>query len=222
MRWKWAPAIVLTAGCILTLGAAKQREMPLEHSIHQVIPVEILGFAGQDLAVSDAEADIAGFSNYLFRVYERPAGDSPAPSPAEGMEQAPWFSLYVGYYTSQTRGKTIHSPKNCMPGAGWEALSSEGVEIDLGDRKVTVNRYILQNGEERVLALYWYQGRGRVAHNEYLVKVNLLLDAALRRRSDEALVRIIVPMNQDPEGASVLANRLTTEVIPQLERALPR
>ena len=69
--------------------------------------------------------------------------------------------------------------------------------------------------------LYWYQGRGRVENNEYAVKVNLLLDAALKRRSDEALVRIVVPVTAEEDAAFELASRAAREVIPELDRALP-
>ncbi len=132
-----------------------------------------------------------------------------------------WFSLYIGYYESQAQGKTIHSPKNCLPGAGWEALSSEAVDVEVDGKTVRVNRFLLQNGSERSLALYWYQGRGRIAHDEYRVKLNLLWDAALRRRSDEALVRIVVPVLTDEEAALDLAQKAARVVIPELDRALP-
>ena len=70
-------------------------------------------FQGVDQEISEAEATVAAFDDYLFRVYS--AGDSAAGS---------WMSLYVGYYESQTQGRTIHSPRNCLPGGGWEPLQS--------------------------------------------------------------------------------------------------
>ena len=87
---------------------------------------------------------------------------------------------------------------------------------------VQVNRYMLRREEDRALVLYWYQGRGRVAHNEYAVKFDLLRDAALRGRTDEALVRIVVPVTQAEETAFSLARDFAALVIPALEGALPR
>ncbi|MFH1765798.1 MAG: hypothetical protein ABIF09_16540, partial [Gemmatimonadota bacterium] len=75
MRLRWAPAAVLCLGVIMSLGVEQQRSMPLARSMHEVVPMEINGYMGTDLAVSDAEAKVAGFSNYLFRVYE---GETPA------------------------------------------------------------------------------------------------------------------------------------------------
>lgn len=214
----WIPVVILLLGSILVLGAGRQESHSLEAPLGSVVPMEIVGFQGQDGWISDAEADAAGFSNYLFRQYYRA---SPEAEETDG--QVPWFTLYVGFYETQAEGKTIHSPKNCLPGAGFEALSSNPVELQMGDRTETVNRYLLQNGNDRSLALYWYQGRGRVAHDEYRVKWNLLVDAALRSRSDEALVRIIVPVVQGQEDeATQLAVSIAERVLPTLERALPR
>jgi hypothetical protein len=68
--------------------------------------------------------------------------------------------------------------------------------------------------------LYWYQGRGRGASNEYRVKWDLLRDAALRRRSDEALVRVVVPVRSG-EDAAALAVRVAETLAPAVAEALP-
>jgi EpsI family protein len=127
----------------------------------------------------------------------------------------------VGYYDSQTQGKTIHSPKNCLPGSGWEALASSEVNIDTPAGPVRVNRYLLQNNEAQALVLYWYQGRGRVESNEYVVKWDLLRDAALRQRSDEALVRVVVPVTDGEERAFQVAAQAASLLVPAVYGALP-
>lgn len=208
---RWAPAAVLGLGALFTVGIDAQRSLPLRQPLQAVVPDRMMGFAAQDLTVSEAEQQVAGFSDYVMRVYE--------PSESDGAEvTAPWFSVYVGYYESQMQGRTIHSPKNCLPGSGWEALSSR--TADLGDG-VAVNRYILQREGERALVLYWYQGRGRVEGNEYVVKWDLLKDAALRGRSDEALVRIVVPIETSEEDAFRVARDAARQVLPAVNTALP-
>ena len=87
---------------------------------------------------------------------------------------------------------------------------------------VRVKRYILQNGQQRAPVFYWYQGRGRVEANEYRVKLDLLRDAALRRRSEEALVRIVVPLDGDEGDAITLAGDVSQIIIPALYDALPK
>ena len=103
-------------------------------------------------------------------------------------------------------------------------MASRGLTPALGAHSlgtVAVNRYLLQREQQQVLVLYWYQGRGRVQANEYLVKWDLLRDSALRHRSDEALVRIVVPIRSDEEAAFALAAQAAVQVVTALPEALP-
>jgi EpsI family protein len=204
---------VLAVGAVLaTVGVRAQRTLPLRADLAGTVPREFEGYAARDLQLSREEAQVAGVSDYLVRVFEDTGHDT---------TRARSVSLYVGYYDRQTRGKTIHSPKNCLPGAGWEPLTSQTAEVATPAGTVRVNRYLLQRGAERALVLYWYQGRGRVAWNEYAVKWDLLRDAALLRRSDEALVRIVVPMRTTEADALAHALRLAQRVLPAVTAALP-
>lgn len=206
---KWLPAALFAVGSVLVHGLGPQETMGLRQELATAVPASFPGYAnGVDVEVSEAEANVAGFSNYVMRTYDKPDGDA--------------LSVYVAYYASQTQGQTIHSPKNCLPGSGWEPVESRVANVS-GEGGVTheVNRYILQREDQRALVLYWYQGRGRVAHNEYRVKWDLLRDAALRRRSDEALVRIVVPVTSTEEAAFERASAAAAQVIPAVDRALP-
>lgn len=210
--YRWFPSLLFLIGAGTVSGlVAPQRAIPLQAPLESVVPTEIGEFLGESQEISEAEATAAGVTDYLFKVYTKPGSD--------GRE---WISLYVGYYESQTQGKTIHSPKNCLPGGGWEPLSSVVASIPVsGWGLVSVNRYLLQQEGERVMVLYWYQGRGRVAQNEYAVKFDLLRDAALRRRTDEALVRVVVPLTGTEQDAFRRAEEVAELIIPALERALP-
>jgi EpsI family protein len=206
----WVAVSILSAGAFLTSGVRPQRSLDLRLPLGEAVAEGIVGFDGRDEQLSDQERTVAGVSDYLLRSYESPS-DSSA-----------WFSVYVGYYATQTEGETIHSPKNCLPGNGWQALSASTAAITLAEGgTASVNRYLLQRDKERALVLYWYQGRGRVAHNEYLVKWDLLRDAAVHRRSEEALVRIVVPVVDSEESALALASSVATTLIPSVQRALP-
>jgi EpsI family protein len=207
---KWAPVALLSAGSLLVHGLGPQQALELRQPLALTLPASFGNYEGVDLEVSKAEARVAGFTDYLFRVYTAPESE------------AYTASLYVGFYASQMQGSTIHSPRNCLPGAGWEPLQSEVAVVPLsGGGSARVNRYILQREGEQALVLYWYQGRGRVAHNEYAVKWDLLRDAAIRQRSDEALVRIVVPVTTTVDDAFVTARDVASTVIPDLDRALP-
>ncbi len=207
---RWAPALTLTIGAIATVGVDTQRSMTLEAPLDSVIPLVITDHVGDDVRIPDAELEAAGVTAYLMRTYTRSAPDS-----------ASTWSVYVGYYDRQLQGKSIHSPKNCLPGAGWEALASSEISLMTTEGAMPVNRYLLQKDGHRALVLYWYQGRGRVVANEYLVKANLLRDAALRKRSEEALVRIVVPVRRSEREAFAVAEAAAKTVATSLMRALP-
>jgi EpsI family protein len=208
----WTPAVVLGLGAVFVVGIDTQRTLPLVRPLEEVVPTSLNDRPGSDLVLSDAEVRVAGVTDYLFRVYET----------AGGTADSSYVTLYVGYYDRQLRGKTIHSPKNCLPGSGWEALQSEAVAVETDNGPVRVNRYLLQNKQQLALVLYWYQGRGRVQANEYVVKWDLLRDAALKQRSDEALVRVVVPIRGGDHDAAFAAAREAAErVIPALWDALP-
>ena len=207
----WAPALVLGVGAVFTTGVDLQRKLPLRAPLHSTVPRVLLGHVGRDAPISAEELRVAGVSTYLLRDYA--ATDSGVPA----------FSVYIGYYETQAQGRTIHSPKNCLPGAGWEALAATTTIVRSSGRDpVAVNRYILQRGDARAVVLYWYQGRGRVEANEYRVKWNLLRDAAMRQRSDEALVRVVVPVNGADTAAVALAERVAAALLPAVAEALPR
>ncbi len=214
----WAPAILLAVGAALTLGSGVQRTLELRQPLAGVVPDTILGLRGIDVKIAPEERKIAGMTNYLFRVY--------AAAPARGQESVPAaFTIYIGYYDRQAQGSSIHSPKNCLPGAGWEPLESHERSVETAAGRVTVNEYILQNtgAQAQAVVLYWYQGRGRVMANEYGVKLDMLRDAALRHRTDEALVRVVVPVlpGDSRSAAAERAFAVARVLVPAAYRALP-
>lgn len=206
LRGLWAPFGILAVGCILNFSVSQQRVMELREPL-TALPTELASFQGQDVPINPKELKVAGTSSALMRVFSR---DSTG------------FSVYVGYYRQQRQGSTIHSPKNCLPGAGWEPLTSRRVDIPTEAGLVKANRFIIAKKNERALVYYWYQGRGRTESNEYQVKLDLIRDAALKRRSEEALIRILVPLNAlDESGADALVRQIINELKPKLGLVFP-
>jgi EpsI family protein len=200
------PAVILGVGCAFLLKIGGQSVTPLVAPLSSV-PAQLIGYQGTDQVVDKEEQRVAGMDSYIMRVYRR---DSTAS-----------FSLYVGYYEAQTQGKTIHSPKNCLPGAGWEPMESRPLTVSLAEGQMTVNRYLLEKGNSRAVVYYWYQGRGRVSWNEYRVKWELLRDKAIHGRSEEALVRIVVPVRPEaPQLADSIATSAARAIAPVLFGAL--
>lgn len=155
---------------------------------------------------------ILGVDEYINRVYldsrKRPIG------------------LYVGYYGSQRAGDTIHSPLNCLPGAGWSPISFNRMPITVdggaaGPRDIVVNRYVIEKGLDRQLVLYWYQSHGRVVASEYWGKFYMVLDAIRTNRTDGAMVRIIAPIALTENDAERQAVSFAQVLYPMLGRFLP-
>jgi EpsI family protein len=183
----FAPAIALAAGVLLVGGIREQFTIPPAKDM-AALPRTVLGTSGTDVVIGDEERRVAGMSDYALRAFT--------------VDSATNFTTYVGYYDRQVQGKTIHSPKNCLPGAGWEILTSDRIAAQRIGATGTINRVVLANKGSRALVLYWYQGRGRVQASEYLVKWDLLRDAALYGRTEEALVRVVVPIAAPTNGPS--------------------
>jgi EpsI family protein len=113
-------------------------------------------------------------------------------------------ALFVAFFKSQRAGVTPHSPKMCLPASGWTEESSRIISVNVpGERApIPVNRYVVTNLGQRKLVLYYFQSPHRVTADEYISKVYLILDSIRYRRSDEALVRVIVDMNSGHDTAS--------------------
>jgi EpsI family protein len=131
--------------------------------------------------------------------------------------------LFVAAFRSQRSGKSPHSPKNCLPGAGWTPLSDRIIPIDVGQAApIEVNRYIIASGERRSLVMYWYQSRDRVVANEFYAKFWVMADAIRYNRTDTALVRVIVPVaGEDEDGAERQAADFVRSFYPELRQHLP-
>ena len=132
-------------------------------------------------------------------------------------------SLYVGYYATQRNGATYHSPLNCLPGSGW--VMSDAARITItpanGGASFDANRFVIANGRDRALMIYWYQGRGRAVASEYWGKIYTVLDSVRRRRSDGAMVRVMVPMGNSQEEAQTTAIEMASQAASQLTEFVP-
>ena len=86
----------------------------------------------------------------------------------------------------------MHSPQNCLPGAGWTFDSQKYTDIkDINGKNYKVGEYVISNGDIKQFVIYWYQAHGRSIPNEYVAKGYMVADAIRMNRTDGALVRVI-------------------------------
>jgi EpsI family protein len=202
---------LIVAVLLVTVSAAVQRAATREVTVARAplsdLPLEIAGWQGHATAPFDDDiVATLGVDDYINRWYER-----------DGVP----ISLYVGYYASQRSGDTIHSPQNCLPGAGWVPTEVATHQLPLGNRSVVVTRYEIAKGLKRQVVLYWYQGRGRVISGEYAQKAWLMFDAARYGRSDGGLVRLISPVITSPEASLRDISAFAVALLPHLQDSLP-
>lgn len=165
------------------------------------IPMTLAGFAAQQNApLPPSQLKRLVVSDYVSRVYTH--NGSP-------------LSLLITYYAEQRAGESMHSPKHCLPGSGWEIWNYDSTTLPLRDGRVTINKYFIHKGNERQVVLYWYESSSRIIASEYVGKFLLMRDAALNGRTDGALVRIIVP--DQPEGIRQAVG-FASQLIPYIER----
>jgi len=203
----WITAALLL-GSTLVLRGLSHGEPKLPRQPLANFPLSLADWRGNELPMTERMVQAAGVDDYVNRIYS--VG-----------QQLP-VGLYIGYYGTQRSGDTIHSPKNCLPGSGWEPVRSGYVTVTLpGGPPIKVNEYLVAKGAETRLVLYWYQGRGRVIASEYAGKAWMVIDAIRLHRTDGALVRLVTPVDDGEANAQQRLVRFVGELYPQLNQFIP-
>lgn len=211
MKWKHTvlAAAVMVGGMLLTQLVSRGEVTPSHRPLSQ-LPLTIGEWEGREERFEDEIYDVLGVDDSFLGNYATPDGRP--------------VQLYVGFYESQRKGDIIHSPKNCMPGAGWKIVENQLTEfIPVGTSEPTkVIQMTLENHGRKQAMLYWFHSRGRVISSEYWQKVYLVLDSVFRRRTDGSFVRLIAPIS---DGGEVDAFRDLTDfashLMPVLEEYIP-
>lgn len=160
--------------------------------------------------MDDKAMKILQVDDYLFRLYRNSKGEV--------------LGLYIGYFKSQREGKGIHSPRQCLPGAGWAPLDTcvyRMAPSDYPSVHFPVNKFVMSKGLDRQLYLFWYQGRGRIYASEYWNKIYLILDGLTRKRTDGALVRVNGKVSGDAEEAFNSQSEFISAIYPLLKDYIP-
>ena len=202
---------VLCLTAVYTTFAMRPEIVPLRRPLTE-LGRQVGPWSGRvDSPISSEILSVLGVDEYVNRTYFAP-GEVP-------------LGLYVGYYQSQREGDTIHSPMNCLPGAGWQPtrIGRATLTVPTRDRPLEVNRVLIQKGLDKQVVLYWYQSHGRVIASEYASKVYMVYDALRTNRSDAALVRIVSPVlsSEDESAAERRAIRFAETLFSQLDQYLP-
>ncbi|MEO7142065.1 MAG: exosortase C-terminal domain/associated protein EpsI [Bryobacteraceae bacterium] len=204
-------SVALLAQAAVFYGGSRPEVLP-PHTTLNTFPATLGKWKMIEQGVVDKETeDVLKADDLLTRVYAAPGKRPPA-------------NLFVAFFQSQRSGKSPHSPKNCLPGSGWVPSSASIISITVPTEPapVRVNRYVVANGDQKSVVLYWYQSRGRVVASEYRAAYHTLADSMRYNRSDTALVRVVVPIvDNDAQAATSTAIDFAQSFFATLRQYLP-
>jgi EpsI family protein len=205
---RWITAAILLGAYFLLHSVSHGEPIVPRQPLH-TLPYKLGDWMGSEHPLEDQVVQAVGVSDYTNRAYFESGG-------------APVY-LYVGYYASQRTGDTIHSPKNCLPGSGWDPIQEGYATIRISESQtLSVNRYVIEKEQDKQLVFYWYQGRGRVIANEYLGKMWMMVDAISRNRTDGALVRLVTPLGDGEAKAQARLSAFAQLLFPSLDALIPK
>jgi EpsI family protein len=206
-------AAALLAVTAIFLHARSRYEVLPPHEPLASVPRQLGNWTGSDVNIPQDVLDVLGAGDFLLRVYQNT-------STAE-----PDVDLFLAYFPTQRAGDTIHSPKNCLPGAGWSPVESRRIQVSLpGHVPFPANRYVIVKGTDRQLVLYWYWAHDRAVASEYWAKFYLVADSIRLNRSDGALVRVTTSLRPG-EAINTAQTRLLSfaeNLVPLVNQYVPR
>ena len=206
----WTVAVLLAGTALMLRARASFEVIPVSVPLSQ-FPHAVQRWTGSDEPIDQETLDVLGAGDFMSRVY------------TDGGRSMP-ISLFIAYFPTQRTGVTIHSPRHCLPGAGWSFEWSEYVDLkDADGRPHRAGEYIVSNGDVKDFVIYWYQAHGRSVANEYFAKAYLVADAMRLNRTDGALVRVITPIDpaEGVPAAKARAEAFTAQLSPLLPRFIP-
>jgi EpsI family protein len=203
--------LVLVVQAVLFYSASHGESTPLPTPL-SVFPSQLGQWSLHSTGVVDADtAAILKADDILQRLYVSPEGVA---------------SLFIAYFRTQRTGQSPHSPKNCLPGSGYQSVDGENGQIDVPVEggSIHINRYVVAMGEDESVVLYWYQSQGRVIAGEFAAKFYLIEDSIRHHRSDTSLVRVVVPESNgvNRDKATQTAIDFVQASYPVIDSWLPR
>jgi EpsI family protein len=198
VRRVYAALLVLLSGTLVASNMAPNRSAEPLRAPLDSISKELVGWkmaAREELSPRQLTA-----TSYLARTYIKDDGQ---------------LGLLIAHHDSHQAGVSVHTPKNCLPGDGWEIWKAESVNVVYDGRPVAVNQYHVSKNDQRMIVLYWYQSRNRVIASDFFAKLMLVRDALIEGRTSGSFVRIVMADNPKVVSEGL---RFAEAVMPQVQR----
>ncbi len=208
-KYVGALTLVLVIQATLFYAASRGERVPSGPAL-DLFPAQVANWReAQNYPVEQEIRDQLKADDLLNRLYQ------------DGSSRA---GLFVAYFKTQRTGQSPHSPKNCLPGSGWDRVASGFMDVTVAGQPepIRINRFVVSHGDEKSVVLYWYQSQRRVIASEFSAKFWLVMDSIRYHRSDTALVRVTVPVaNNDQDAATAIGVQFVQTLFPILKGYLP-
>ena len=202
--------LLILQGIVFYAVAVRAEDAPAISPLAQ-FPTDIADWKMyKDIPIEQETLDVLKADDTLDRIYISPARDATT-------------FLFIAFFKTQRYGQSPHSPKNCLPGNGYEPIESGVVSVAVPGRSepVEVNRYLTARGDEKSVTLYWYQSHDRIIAGEFTARLMLIADSIRYHRSDTSLVKIVVPVrDSDADTATRTAIDFMKAIFPSVARQL--
>jgi EpsI family protein len=207
-KFVYALTLVLVVQAVLFYNASHGETTPLAAPLSGFPPL-VGGWHLQQEGVVDQETqEILRADDLLTRTYVGPEGGA---------------NLFIAYFKTQRQGQSPHSPKNCLPGSGWQQMETGRIDVPVSGGPIHINQYVVAKGDAQSVVLYWYQSQGRVIADEFAAKFYLVSDSIKHHRSDTALVRVVVPIvGGHTQDAEKVGSDFVQAFYPVVKAYLPR
>jgi len=211
-------AALMIVFCLIGVGQAsdfiapKAEIIPPRESFAS-FPSEIGPWHARFENLGASEVDLLKLSDFLNATFQKPEDTTPP------------VHFFVAYYKSQRNDNNLHSPEMCLPGSGWQALSTRILHLNPGQngKGFSVVRTVVEKGTSKQIVYYWFEQAGHSSASRLGIKGQTLLNALSTGRTDSALLRLETPLS--PQETEADADRrlqdFLTEIFPQLKPFIP-
>ena len=205
--------VVIVFSAIGSSIIPEQIETVPDRKQYAEFPLEFDGWQGRTGYLESDILDVLKLTDYLKSDYRN-------------TDDGSFINFYTAYYASQKKGASAHSPRSCIPGGGWKITSLQNHVISNAEIEgvpFVVNRLVIEKDETKQLVYYWFQQRGRLVTNEYMMKWWLFWDSMNQHRTDGALMRLttVLKPGQDLTIADKRLEDFSRKIAPLIPQYVP-
>ncbi|MBN2184718.1 MAG: EpsI family protein [Candidatus Krumholzibacteriota bacterium] len=207
--------IIVVILLLLTIYTHRLRKRDIEEAPlpdFSLIPAETGSYLSDDYYIGIESLRVLGADTTLVRSYTGETGIK--------------IELFLGYFARQQENSQIHSPKHCYPGAGWDIIKEDRIEINLNNELESVKRLVITDGKSHRLVIYWFSMNGKAIPDEFSLKYHQMKNTLLSRPQAASFIRFstgVRPGGDEKTEKTMLRfiERISPDIMSALKSASP-